>query len=258
MQHLLTRAGEFALVELLRQHPLMAFDFDGTIAPIVTRPDEARIPEAVARRMAALARQLPVAIVTGRSVADVRGRLGFEPRFVVGNHGSEDPQAGADTSTLAGALDPFRATLQSAGSDLADSGVTVEDKGLSIALHFRVARDPGRAQALIARLLQTAHPGMRIFAGKKVVNVAPASAADKADSVLALVRRCGAAAAFFAGDDVNDEPVFEAAPAHWLTLRVGRNGPASKARFWIDGPQAMPMLLDRVLGLCAALPGRPS
>lgn len=65
----------------------------------------------------------------------------------------------------------------------------------------------------------------------------------------ALVARVGATAAFFAGDDVNDEPVFASAPPHWLTLRVGRDDPGSRARFCLDGPQEMTLLLERVLAL---------
>ena len=87
MQHLFSPKGEAALAALLRLQPLMAFDFDGTLAPIVAHPTDARIPPAVLTRLRALAQRLPVAIVTGRSVADVRARLGFEPHFVIGNHG---------------------------------------------------------------------------------------------------------------------------------------------------------------------------
>ena len=65
--------------------------------------------------------------------------------------------------------------------------------------------------------------------------------------------RCGAASAFFAGDDVNDEPVFASAPEDWLTLRVGRDGPASRARFFLEGPEEMIMLLDHIVALCDAI-----
>ena len=91
MKHLFTTEGEIALQAVMRLRPLLAFDFDGTLAPIVARPDEARVAEAVSRGLAALARDLPVAIITGRSVADVRPRLGFAPHYVIGNHGAEDP-----------------------------------------------------------------------------------------------------------------------------------------------------------------------
>ncbi|MEO6407526.1 MAG: trehalose-phosphatase [Burkholderiaceae bacterium] len=251
MQHLLTPEGDLALVALLRQHPLMAFDFDGTLAPIVARPDDARISQAVASRMRALAQRLPVAIVTGRSIADVRERLGFEPRFIVGNHGAEDDAGPDDAAALVGALDDLRRSLNRRTDDLKKTGVTVEDKGLSIALHYRLARDRVQASAMIAELLADVASSLHVFAGKMVVNVTAAQAPDKACAVRSLVDRCGAASAFFAGDDVNDEVVFVSAPAHWLTLRVGREDPACQARFCIDGQQEMAMMLERILSLHA-------
>ena len=84
MQHLFTPAGEAALVATLQRRPLLAFDFDGTLAPIVARPDDARISQAVGQRLRALAAQLPVAIISGRLVADVRERLSFEAPYVIG------------------------------------------------------------------------------------------------------------------------------------------------------------------------------
>ena len=65
----------------------------------------------------------------------------------------------------------------------------------------------------------------------------------------ALVSRCGASCALFAGDDVNDEPVFVAAPPDWLTVRVGRDGPASRAQFFLDSPVEMAQLLEQMLTL---------
>ena len=75
MTHMFTLEGEAALASALACSPLLAFDFDGTLAPIVTDPDDARIPAPVARRLDRLASLLPVAIITGRAVADVRERL---------------------------------------------------------------------------------------------------------------------------------------------------------------------------------------
>ncbi len=252
MQHLFTPDGEAALAAVLRLRPLLAFDFDGTLAPIVARPDDARISQAVGQRLRLLAEHLPVAVVTGRQVADVRERLGFAPRFLVGNHGAEDSGDAVGTARRTAALGPLRAALQARAAELAAAGVTVEDKALSIALHFRLSRERARAQALIDGLLAPLRGGLRIFGGKMVVNAMAADAPDKAVAVLSLVARCGAAAAFFAGDDVNDESVFIAAPAHWLTLRIGRDDPGSRARFGLDSQQEVALLLGRMLALLNA------
>jgi trehalose 6-phosphate phosphatase len=247
MQHLLAPAGRAALEALMHARPLLAFDFDGTLAPIVATPGEARIGEAVALRLRRLAARLPVAIVTGRAAADVRGRLGFEPQFVVGNHGAEDGLDREAAEARARALDALRSRLAREAAAIRGACVTVEDKGQSIALHYRLAPDRAAALALIHRLLAGAAPALKVFGGKMVENVVAADAADKAQAVIALVARCGADRAFFAGDDVNDEPVFAAAPSNWLTLRVGRDDPRSRARFFLDSPAEMALALQAMI-----------
>ncbi len=249
MQYLFTPEGEAALVAILRRRPLLAFDFDGTLAPIVARPDDARISRRAAARLGSLAARLPVAIVTGRAVEDVRGRLGFVPRYVVGSHGAEDGLDPAGAELLIRALDPLRDLLRDRAADLSACGILVEDKGQSVALHYRQARSRSRALALIHDLL--AHPSLSLhsFAGKMVVNFTGRAAPDKAHAVQALVARCGASCALFAGDDVNDEPVFVAAPPDWLTVRVGRDDPASRAQFLLESPVEMALLLERMLTL---------
>lgn len=251
MQHLFSPEGESALAITLQQRPLLAFDFDGTLTPIVARPNDARLSKGVSARLATLAAHLPVAIVTGRSVEDVRGRLGFEPQFIVGNHGAEYASDGAAADEPSGALSRIRARLLDKLPALEAAGVTVEDKGHSLALHYRLSRTRERALHTITELLADPDESLRIFGGKLVVNVVPKLAPDKADAVQALVHRSGTSCAIFAGDDVNDEPVFASAPAGWLTIRVGRDDPRSKAQYSLDSPGETALLLDRMVSLLA-------
>lgn len=249
MLHLFGPDGEEALARTLRQRPLLAFDFDGTLTPIVARPSDARLSKGVSARLATLAALLPVAIVTGRSVEDVRGRLGFEPLFIVGNHGAEDAGGDAPAGETSAALSRVRARVLDMLPALAAAGVTLEDKGHSLALHYRLSRTRERALQIIAELLADRDEALRVFGGKLVINVVPRLAPDKADAVRSLVHRSGASCAIFAGDDVNDEPVFARAPAGWLTIRVGRDDPRSKAQYFLDSPGEMAMLLDRMVSL---------
>lgn len=242
-------AGHAALEALMGQRALLAFDFDGTLAPIVDHADDAHVPDVLARRLAVLAAAQPLAIITGRSVRDVVGRLGFRPWTVVGNHGAE--QAGVPLQP-APALDALRSLLSGAAPELAAAGVSVEDKALSLALHYRRARDHDAARRTIDALLRPlagAGRPVRIFGGKMVVNIAPADAPDKADAMQRLVQRCGVGAVFFAGDDDNDEPVFLRARSTWVTLRVGPSTQGTAARFVLHRPADMVGLLDRMIGL---------
>lgn len=251
MQHLFSPEGESALARTLRHRPLLAFDFDGTLAPIVARPGDARLSKGVSARLATLAAHLPVAVVTGRSIDDVRGRLGFEPRFIVGNHGAEEEGRIAAAGETSEAFSGLRLRLRERLPALSAAGVTVEDKGHSMALHYRLSRTREHALQLITELLADHDDALRVFGGKLVVNVVPSLAPDKADAVRALVQRSGVRCAIFAGDDVNDEPVFATAPAGWLTIRVGRDDPRSKAQWFLDSPGEMALLLERMVSLLA-------
>jgi len=243
MKPLDSAEGQQAVATLMRGQPLLAFDFDGTLAPIVPHPDDARIAPDIARHLAALAERLPVAVITGRSVADVTPRLQFTPRYIIGNHGAEDPDLqDADGDAALGGL---RELLGEAAPELTGAGVSIEDKAHSIALHYRRAPDEAAARAAIESLLGTLDPRLRRFGGKCVENVVSARAPDKGQAVATLMQRSGADTALFAGDDVNDEAVFLRAPPHWLTVRVGRDA-TSAARYYLDGTPDMALLLGKL------------
>jgi trehalose 6-phosphate phosphatase len=246
VKRLLSPEGDAALREHLRGRALLAFDFDGTLAPIVDRPGDARVPEQVARRLRRLAERLVVAVLTGREIADVRGRLGFTPAHVVGSHGAEDPARG-ETIGFVRELDASRDRLRRFDERLRAAGVLVEDKSASIALHYRLAPDREAATALIDEVLSELGPGVRRFGGKMVSNLVAAAASDKAGALEALVARCAVERVVFVGDDVNDEPVFVHGGGRWLTVRVGADGPRSKACFCLEGIGEFPEMLDRML-----------
>jgi trehalose 6-phosphate phosphatase len=233
MRHLFRQKGRAALAAALAGRPLLAFDFDGTLAPLVTRPADARVAPALSRSLAELARLRPVAVITGRSIDDVAARLGFEPRYIVGNHGAED-RAGGNAHDAA-ALDGLRRRLAAASRALRAAGVDVEDKTYSIALHYRRTPDVAAAQRCIEALLRDLDPALHFFGGKSIVNVVVAGAPDKGDALVALLARAQADVAIFVGDDVNDESAFARAQPGWVTVRIGRDDPLSHAEFFLDG-----------------------
>jgi trehalose 6-phosphate phosphatase len=251
LRPLLGPQGLAALAELVRTPALFAFDFDGTLAPIRPRPDDVQVSATIALRLDRLARLRPVAIVTGRRIADVRERLGFTPAWIIGNHGAEDDGDPDAAVRAQRALDALRERLHARADGLARAGVAVEDKGQSLALHFRTAPDRDAASAMIEDVLAGFTTTLHVFGGKLVWNAVAADAPDKAVAVQRLMERAGVQAAFFAGDDLNDEPVFAAAQRTWVTVRIGAERRASAARFCIDGPHEMAGVLDRILALLA-------
>ncbi len=245
MRHLFSPDGLRELASIVHDDPLLAFDFDGTLAPIVSHPDRARVSEPVARELQRLSRILPVAVISGRRVSDLIPRLGFTARFVVGNHGAEDPDD-RPPEHWGRMLDGLRERLERAARPLFAAGVWVEDKGCSISLHYRLAPDPMVALDRINEVLLDLEPGLRRFGGKLVVNVVCSDAPDKADSLESLMQRAGARSALFVGDDLNDEVVFARRHRHWLCVRVGRDDPQSQADFFLDRSSEMRGLLRRI------------
>jgi trehalose 6-phosphate phosphatase len=227
--------------------PLLAFDFDGTLAPIVPRPDDARLPQSVVRRLIELSSRFETAIVSGRSLADLMSRLAFEPRHLVGNHGAEDLAGGGDAGAWSRWLDPVRATLGAARPQFDACGVTVEDKGPSIALHFRCAPDEAVARAAIDAALRSFGQELKVEHGKCVVNLVARGAPDKGDALRAIAERSHADAGLYVGDDENDEPAFAKLDTTWVTVRVGPTYADTRASFSLDGPSQMPMLLQYLI-----------
>jgi len=252
MKHVLGAEGQAALQTLLSGPALLVFDFDGTLAPIVADPQSARMLLPVARALRVLSTHWPVAVVTGRAIADVEDRLDFEPWAVVGSHGAEDP--GSPRSVDPSSLDGVRAALQAGGAQaLRQAGVMVEDKGMSLALHYRLARDRVGAHTAALAFARSLGAGVAVFEGKMVVNLVPPDAPHKGDAVMGLLQRSGASNVLFVGDDVNDEPVFRCAMPSWVTVKVGREA-HSAARYFIDSTAEMAIMLD----LCVKLSQRPA
>jgi trehalose 6-phosphate phosphatase len=239
MKHLSSPEGRVALRNLALARTLFAFDFDGTLAPIVPRPHAARAAFGVQRRLAQLARSALVAVISGRGLADLRERIPAEVRHCIGNHGSEMRQiSGAWVSQLRGYLaDPE-----------SNAGIIIEDKGLTLSVHYRMAADRAlaaqRLNALVARLV----PEPRVIGGKLVLNLLPPNARTKYEALVDLAQREGVERVLFIGDDETDELVFAQAPAHWTTVRVEPDG-TSRARFYIDRQSDVSILLDQLLKL---------
>ncbi|MBI4695663.1 MAG: trehalose-phosphatase [Gammaproteobacteria bacterium] len=246
MNSYFTGNGRSALRQCVKSKCLIAFDFDGTLAPIVTTPEAAMAPISVSRRLAVLAAVRPVAVITGRAVADVRERIGFEPHYIVGNHGAEG-LPGAVGEVGPAHIEDLRRCLARHGDLLGDVGVKVEDKGYSLSLHYRTAPDRERAQFVIDAVLAESLGEFSVFGGKFVVNVAPAEAPGKDHALKALIAHSGVECAVFIGDDVTDETIFDAAPPSWLTIRIGRDNPESRAKYYLDGQFQMPFVIQDML-----------
>jgi trehalose 6-phosphate phosphatase len=225
---------------------LLAFDFDGTLAPIVRRPGGARLPARTRRLLRALAARRPVAILSGRARPDLLARLdGLPLRFAVGNHGAEWGAA----RERAGRARNARVAALLAARLAGRPGVVIEDKGLSVAVHFRAAPDRAAAARAVARALRGVR-GVRAFGGKAVVNVLPAGGPDKGVALRRMLRAARAPAALYVGDDLTDEDAFRVRDPRLVAVRVGR-ARRSAAPWALDRQRDVDALLGALLHFTA-------
>lgn len=235
--------------EVVRPGILCAFDFDGTLAPIVTIPEKASMPTGIRHRLAELCSLTPTAVITGRSLPDIRERLGCEPTFVVGNHGLEGvPGWENDAAHYAHLCNEWADALTAALQDHVrfDPGIRIESKAYSLSVHYRLARDHAKAQQQLTELFSELLPGVRVMPGKCVFNLLPPHAIDKGIALEQLMQLCGASGAVYIGDDVTDEDVFQRRQDHVLTIRVGRDS-ASAAEFFVNHRLHVFEVLDKLI-----------
>ena len=213
------RAGLDALLADPR-HALIGADFDGTLAPIVDRPPDARPhPGAVGALTALAAAVGTVAVITGRPAADAVALGGLAPvpgLVVLGHYGGQRWQDGqlttADTPPgVAAARDALPGVLRAAG---APAGTWVEDKADAVAVHTRGTADPeaalGRLSGPLGRL--AAGLGLAAEPGRYVIELRPPGV-DKGTALTGLARERAARSVLFCGDDLGDLPAFAAVRA---------------------------------------------
>lgn len=213
---------------------LFVFDFDGTLAPIVTHHARAMMPRSTRVLFERLASRATTAVISGRSVTDLRTRLKVWPDYLIGSHGLEGLPGNSKFLRSAQRLcTAWRQQLEITLLDVPHAGISVEDKGYSLAIHYRHASDPRRAKKTIALLLARLTPAPQLIPGKKVVNVLPPGAPDKGDALLQLLFRTRSKQALFIGDDDTDEAVFTLEDPRIVTVRVGRKR-SSRAQFYLQ------------------------
>ena len=230
-------------------------DYDGTLTPIVDRPDEARLAEPMRAALADLAARCPVTIVTGRDVAVVRAFVLLDALGYVGNHGLDiagPPGSGLRrelASSFVPTLDVVEDRLRSLLRHV--DGVLVERKRFSVSVHVRLvgAADVPLVEGAVAEVA-AAHPTLRREAGKKVFELRPDLDWDKGAAVAWILREMGvdAAAALYIGDDLTDEHAFAALAGAGTTIIVADDDRPTCARLRLASPDGV----HRVLTCLAA------
>jgi trehalose 6-phosphate phosphatase len=222
---------------------LLAFDYDGTLAPLSNNPDASRMRPETSELLRNLAHAAPVAVITGRSVADVTSRLDGIPMLaVIGNHGAEpSPFAKRAAREVASWLPMLEGVVR------ALDGVVIENKRQSVSVHYWHAANPAVVVAALDALLPTLPHRVHVVHGIGLVNLVPHGAPDKGDATLTLLRTHALPFAVFVGDELTDEPAFRRAEAaSGLGVRVGR-GSRTEASHHIASQADVDALLAELL-----------
>jgi trehalose 6-phosphate phosphatase len=228
MKNILSRECGAVLSQIAWSNVLLGFDFDGTLAPIVSQPDDAQMAPETRDLLVRVCGLYPCAVISGRARSDVMARLGRAAvKYIVGNHGLEP---GGDLGACESEVAEARTLLAAALREL--PGVELEDKRYSLAVHYRRSRNKRVARSAIIAAIGRLPVPMRIVRGKVVVNIVPARAPNKGDALLGLRQAELADTALYVGDDVTDEDVFELdQPGRLFGVRVGESRTSSAAYF---------------------------
>jgi len=193
-------------------------DYDGTLTPIVARPELAILADDMRRTLRALARHTVVGIISGRDLSDLRQRVGLDELYYAGSHGF-DIEGPAPLRITHQVAEDYLPGLERAERRLRErrcmpEGIRIERKKFCIAIHYRGA-DPAvteDARAALAGVLDEIK-GLRLHTGKKVWELRPDVDWDKGSAVRFLVDRAPGldrqeSRILYIGDDSTDEDVF--------------------------------------------------
>ncbi len=255
--------GPLARLRADPAHAAILTDVDGTLAPIVPRPEEAAVPKQASELLARLSERYGlVGCVSGRQAEEARRLVGVADLAYAGNHGLElllpGDEAPRPDPSLQGREGDAAAFVGDLGDEaLAEAGLRLEDKGPIQALHWRGADDERAAEARAHEIAAGAgRAGLELRWGRKVLELRPAGGGGKDAAVAALLATDGVMAAVYAGDDRTDLDAFRrlreldeegelgAAVCVGVASEEGPSELAEEADLIVDGPAGWLALLQ--------------
>ncbi len=241
LPRLLDQAHVATLNGFALSNVLLAFDYDGTLAPIADTPRAARMRDETRQLLARVAALYPCVVISGRALADLERRLDGIPLWsLVGNHGLES----ASQSGPPPQGDQWSALLRQRLPNV--PGLSVEDKRHTITIHYRQVGD----KVEICRAIHDAIadiPGIRVLAGIEAISLLPSDGRHKGTALQDARRQFACDTAIYAGDDETDEDAFRSSDsAELLSIRIGPS-PHTAARFCLEDQTEIDPLLHALI-----------
>ena len=244
------------------RRPAVFLDYDGTLTPIVDRPQDAVISQSMREAVRGVAERCPVCVVSGRDRRVVQGLMGVDDLIVAGSHGFDiwSPREGTLEHEAGGGFEELIERVTARVREQADpiEGSLVEPKKASVALHYRLVADADRPRiaAIVDRLLADHPDELKVTPGKMVYELQPKLEWDKGKAVLYLLEALGLngddVVPLYVGDDVTDEDAFRALAGKGIGIFVGRaddpevGGRGTSAAFVLDSIEEVQRFLDRL------------
>jgi len=241
---------------LKNRSPAIFLDYDGTLTPIVARPENAILSESVRSIIRRLVRFCPVFIVSGRDLADARQRIGLNELYYACSHGFDiagpNGLAASRGEQFLDDLDRNEARARNALQAI--EGILIERKKFSIAIHYREVADENilRVKQIVEAILEDSS-GLKCTAGKKVIELQPNLDWNKGKAVAWLIAQVlrldrGLVLPIYIGDDITDEDAFKELHDNGIGILVGEGGlDVSSAHYWLENPEQVSLFLQRLI-----------
>jgi trehalose 6-phosphate phosphatase len=237
-----------------RSHRAAVFlDYDGTLTPIVSQPENAWLADSMRQTLRELAARAPVAILSGRDLDDVRRRVDIDSILYGGSHGFDIAGPGGLRRQMATEFLPDLDVVEKELREALDEipGAQLERKHFSVAAHYRnVNENDAFRVAQAVEAVAARHRELRRMDGKKVYELLPDIDWNKGKAVLWLLETLGLEARnalpIYIGDDRTDEDAFRALENRGVAILVSEHPQVTAANYWLNNPEEVERFLKRI------------
>lgn len=228
-------------------------DYDGTLTPIVDKPDLAILSNEMKRLLRSIVEhpRYRLAIISGRAVEEVKRIVSVDGAFYVGNHGFEI--TGPNLRLIHPEAESISPVMRLIREELHREigrieGLIVEDKRLTLSVHFRLVQKKDVAAIKRAvNMIIGKHDGVAVMSGKKVFEIRPKIPWDKGRASLWVLKSIGGGALpLYLGDDTTDEDAFRSLK-RGITILVSERRRSSKAKYFVRGTFEVQQLFNELL-----------